>query len=476
MHTFPIKPEVAFLSLGLLFGLIFLLLTPPFQMPDEYAHFERIYAISQGRLIPKTPPKGEPITYIGVGAKVIEGRATGGGDYSPVSFLELYEKSSFLPYQPQERTSFEQILSGFDIPLTPETLSFRTHNAAVYSPVAYLPQSAVVAVMSKFNTSALSMMYGARLINLIVWLLLCTLAIRLLVTGKWVLVFIALSPMAVYEGAALSADGLTMGVCFVFMALVLRNVAGDLRQLGWREFLLFPLLLLIIAMCKFFYVGLGLLLLLIAPRQCGTRLRYALLLFLCLLIPLGATFLWSSQVRDCYTFSPEAAGKDQIDFILSSPVQYGTILGKALLTQSRIWARHFAGVFGWLDTPLPFWLAALYLLTLPLAGLTIARLPFAYSQYYSKKQRIYSLAVGMIVLLLVMSSLYIANSSYASELIGGMQGRYLLPIAPLVFISFPLTLDRLTRRCTPVIIWLCLGVITATLSYSTVLIFSRYYL
>ncbi len=45
------KSEHVFLILGLLFGLAFVFVTPPFQVPDEYNHFFRAYEISQGKLL-----------------------------------------------------------------------------------------------------------------------------------------------------------------------------------------------------------------------------------------------------------------------------------------------------------------------------------------------------------------------------------------------------------------------------------------
>ena len=39
-------PERIFIFVGLLFGLLFLIVTPPFQAPDEPAHFFRAYEIS----------------------------------------------------------------------------------------------------------------------------------------------------------------------------------------------------------------------------------------------------------------------------------------------------------------------------------------------------------------------------------------------------------------------------------------------
>jgi hypothetical protein len=45
-----LQPEKVFLWLGGFFGLLFLFLTPPMQVPDEPAHFLRAWQISEGNL------------------------------------------------------------------------------------------------------------------------------------------------------------------------------------------------------------------------------------------------------------------------------------------------------------------------------------------------------------------------------------------------------------------------------------------
>ncbi len=46
------QPEKAFLVLCLIFGIVFLLLTPPFQVPDEPEHLLKAFHLSEGQIIP----------------------------------------------------------------------------------------------------------------------------------------------------------------------------------------------------------------------------------------------------------------------------------------------------------------------------------------------------------------------------------------------------------------------------------------
>ena len=54
-----LTPRRVFLVSAVLGGAAFIVTTPPFQVPDEPAHFYRAYSVSEGRLLVQTR-KGMP--------------------------------------------------------------------------------------------------------------------------------------------------------------------------------------------------------------------------------------------------------------------------------------------------------------------------------------------------------------------------------------------------------------------------------
>ena len=48
------SPVKFFVYCALIFGIIFLILIPPFQSPDEDSHFKRAYVVSYGKLYPSS--------------------------------------------------------------------------------------------------------------------------------------------------------------------------------------------------------------------------------------------------------------------------------------------------------------------------------------------------------------------------------------------------------------------------------------
>ena len=56
-----INPQTVFLILGLIYGISFLIITPPLQVLDEGEHFDKAVYLSEGHLIPSK--SGEKFGY-----------------------------------------------------------------------------------------------------------------------------------------------------------------------------------------------------------------------------------------------------------------------------------------------------------------------------------------------------------------------------------------------------------------------------
>ena len=85
-----------------------------------------------------------------------------------------------------------QVRKARGIALDPQRRQFTAFsNTALYSPLAYLPQSAVIWAAGLGKASPLVMFYLARVANLIVYLLMAATAVGLAPIQKWTLVLVA---------------------------------------------------------------------------------------------------------------------------------------------------------------------------------------------------------------------------------------------------------------------------------------------
>lgn len=214
-------PAFTFPVTALLFGLLFTFVTPPFQSPDEPAHFLRACQISEGRFFPEERDD-----------------RMGGMLPSPVvvmcdSFMRLRHGLVVSPVQ-----------------LRPEARVFADFaNTAMYAPVAYLPQASGITCARMVGATPSGMLYAARLGNLCVWLLLISAAIR--VAGVWsnMVVFGALLPAGLVISASASADVMTNGICWWLAARLLSGRIGwpgvaGLLAAAVSKLIVFPLALL----------------------------------------------------------------------------------------------------------------------------------------------------------------------------------------------------------------------------------------
>ncbi|MBK8501992.1 MAG: DUF2142 domain-containing protein [Saprospiraceae bacterium] len=201
-----ISPHRFFISTAILFGLIMVFLTPPFQVPDEVNHFYRAYQIADG----------------GFFAERHNQRL---GGHVPESFIKLTEPFLDLRWKMNRKTSYPKIRDQLSIPLNEEKKVFIDFpNTALYSPISYLPQAGAIFVLKHLNLRPLILFYAARILTLLIWIICIGFATKTLPRFKWLFTFLALLPMSLFVNMSLSADVVTNIIAFVFLAYILKNV------------------------------------------------------------------------------------------------------------------------------------------------------------------------------------------------------------------------------------------------------------
>lgn len=110
-----LQPDKFFLICASVFGLIFWVLIPPFQTPDEINHFYRSYEIADGHLLGQRQNNR-------VGGEIPQSLCTLAGDFKT------------LAWESDERIDGKTIFRRFNIPLKPENTKFVNFlNTAMYS-------------------------------------------------------------------------------------------------------------------------------------------------------------------------------------------------------------------------------------------------------------------------------------------------------------------------------------------------------
>jgi uncharacterized membrane protein len=421
MVAYNHAPQKTFLLLGGIFGFLFLLVTPPFQVADEHQHFLHGYNFSEGR----------------IRAQLVDGR---GGDYLPASLSLFYStvNRSVIATHPENKQDLKDLWAQFHKPLNPEQRTFQGFSdTARYCPVVYLPQAIGITLGRWCNSPPVIIFYLGRLTNLLGWCLMIALAIKLIPFFKWVTLLLALTPMSLFQSASLSADGLANGISLLTVSYSLYLAFGPVERIQWKHWLILFGLGVLLAFTKQIYILLiGLYCLIPTSKFNSPRERFfsSLILFLAGAAALFGWYFFYMGLYPPATFDGvvQFAPGEQLRFILGNPWGYLAILWATLKKMTILWMAMYVGILGWIDTPLPL---VVYYSFYPLLGLVIWGDSHP-TVALSMAARLTSASVFLISLTGILAVLYLTWNRLQSPIIHGLQGRYLIPIAPLAVLPF----------------------------------------
>jgi len=425
------KPEKQFLIIALVWGILTVFITPPFQAPDEPHHFYRSYYLSCGNLA--TPSTNDVI-----------------GDSLPASLQTLAHRYTHIPFHPRQKTNVAEILSGFSIPLDTDNKNFCSFpNSSHYLPIPYLPQTISLLIPRLLELPPLYLLYFGRLGNLLIWILLVYMAIRIIPFHKRVLCCIAFLPMSLFQVASLSTDAPTYGLAFLLVAMIFRIAFLNEKQFLRRDHILIIVLSGLLAMSKSAYFLIPLLIILIpGQRYSSISKQLQFIILVVLVIGMGA-YAGSLYVNYVYRdldlsqgmyyalpgFPENIKPYEQLNFILSDIIRYIRIFAQTIFdTRNHIY-HSMIGNLGWLDAPVgKSYVSAASILILILAVFdnTPRLLISAWKKVY-----IFSIIMGTIGL--ISTLLYLSWTPVGYFTIHGLQGRYFLPIVPLIASLFYMT-------------------------------------
>jgi uncharacterized membrane protein len=436
-HISGLAVHKVFLFAALFWGTIMVFLVPPYQVPDEPAHFYRAYQVSLFDFKPEV-------------------RNNRLGGELPVSLQEFYSTIMVTPGNKEDKLTVAMLEEALKIRLNPgDTKFFTFPNTALYSPVPYLPQAMGITIGRVLKLSPLAVFYLARLFNFMVWLLIVFTAIKIMPVKKWLFLILALTPMSVHIAGSASADALLNAVSFLFIALTFSIAFSKNAMLDFRNLALLIILAVGIAFSKNIYVVLTGLFFIIPGHKSGTRqkhLRNGALLLGTAFLAFAVSSLFVShlmhQINPIEHFygnenAPRINPGEQISYILSDIPGFLLMAVKSFATNWYLLFSSFTGNLGWLEVTFhnSFYLLS-YLIILFLAV------------FRGEKNNPVRLSDKLIFLLVAVSGLlafsftmYCSWCEPGSDIIENLQGRYFIPFAPLIpllFVSSKFTIRKQT--------------------------------
>jgi hypothetical protein len=418
----PVRPtrlsaERVLLGLGLLFGLALVAVQPPVQTPDESHHLWRAYQVAEGRLAAER--RGESDRTDAPLAHGTGGRLPAGLHAPNVYFGHVAERgispSGALAALRLQADPADRVFLGFS-------------NTALHPPLAYAPQASAIAAAKRLTPSVLAYYYAGRVANLLTALALVWAAVRIAPVGKWAFVVVALTPMTLSLLASLNADAFALASCFVFVALVLRAALGAAPGPALLAALVAAAAA--IALSKPLYLTLLPLLAIVPVRRFGgSRRLVAFAVVLAAVV--GACWAgWGAVLRGNYSPADGTDPTAILDHLGRHPVELPVRIVRTIVENGLVDAREFLGALGLQSIWLPWLLLGPHAAML----LVIAVLDPESPRGLAPWQR--ALVAGVWVLAAL--AIFVAATilwGRPEERIVDVQGRYFLPIAPVLLLA-----------------------------------------
>jgi len=302
---------------------------------------------------------------------------------------------------------------------------------SVFFPPLLLPQALVMRFLGlNLQLPALTVYYACRLAELLSYIFLTVLAVRLVPYGKWILAILASSPVAILQSATISPDSISNGIAFLFIGGCLAIAAR--KEIRWRELILLTLLVLILFWGKVNIVPLVLLpFLIIRPARFTVRYGYVILLVIMAILFVVEVAGWNLFA---YARYPDAlSGADpgaQAKFILGGPFHFMGILLHDIWLNSRAYLNAWTAIYGLDYWPVPTLVYYLYW-----GGLLGVLLLKENENAPDSGTRIGLVITFIATALWTIVTLYLSYTPARSELVLGVQGRYFIGVMPLLFLA-----------------------------------------
>lgn len=422
-------PEKAFIWIAALAGVVFLIVTPPFQVPDEFEHFYRAYQISDFHFISEMQ---EDIA----------------GGFLPSSLSQTGAIWSHIPFHPDKKATPKHFADSFKIPLNPAEKIFTPFvNVARHHPVRYLLPAIGISIGKLLGLSPIFLIYLGRFSSLVISIVMTAIAIKITPAFKWVFLLLALTPTAVFQRSSLSGDDLTTALSYIVIAIVLRfllvpdsdseltETTVEHRQISDRSILLLGFLSILLGLCKIAYFMIPSLVFLIPIRKFGSLKRYLLSCSLIMASGIVALLIWSQVNHEVMSSAggyrlPDIDPSAQLRFTLAHPLHFLAAVWRDVANHLLIYLDHFIGVLGWLDTTIPDIVPLFYCIVFT----TVALFDSEHRLYLPLKHKSLFQFIVAFTILLIYFLHYLIWNPVGATVVEGMQGRYLAPIAPLALL------------------------------------------
>lgn len=422
-----LSPAKFFVYCALIFGILLITIIPPFQSPDEDSHFKRAYVISKGHLYPSSR---EGI----IGYEIPKDMA-----------IYINEKLSYIGNRDKKYSYSEEILDD-KLPKDYSEVVFQNFSTAETNPVAYIAPSigiifgkVATRIIGMSNISIVVMLHFARLFSLLLYTTLVYFAIKNTPILKKTFCIVGLLPMSLALAVAISYDSVIIALSLLSTSLIFKLIFDEnMKVVPLKYIIFFGFTLFILLTIKIVYVTVLVPIVFIPKEKWGGKIRN---IIKGLAIIAGIAFvLYIINKIPLINLERNASSNnsgDQIQYILHNPLTYIKTLIKTMWENRNFYFTGMIGTFGLIDTFIP----SVYIVLYSIGALAVIVSDFSLSSAkFSWKYKCVSICASLATIGAVFTGMYILWTSMelgvGVDTITGVQGRYFIPIIPLIMVLF----------------------------------------
>ena len=414
----------AFLACGI--GLLYLFVIAPLSVPDEPHHYQSSYQLSNYLLFQESEY----------------------GDSSDFNYSQYVGHNNV-------SSGYNRIVADFGKPSEAGNRILIPQPRDLSYFIEYLPQALGIVLCRTTNQNFTTTFLIGRFFNLLFYSSCVYCAVKRTPKFKTMFGLVGIMPMALHQAASFSYDGFVNGMSLVLISSILKGIYEE----GWlpvADYIWIVVTGALLAPAKIVYSSILILIFLIPSQRFSGRGKWikgiALIFFIsfCTILIFNFSRLISLAVPDSNALNWAGEHNYTWEFILHHPWKTLTIFIKTFTISIIGWIRGAIGTsMSGLTLPLPGWISLSYIGLFFFSSLLETRRSTIEVELIHK---IFFILVSLSVIALVMLSLFIGWTSDSSDVILGVQGRYFIPIIPLLVMTLSNNLFIVTRNIDKVII------------------------
>ncbi len=288
------------------------------------------------------------------------------------------------------------------------------------NPFSHIAPAIGIAVGRILKLNFVTIYELGRICNMIMYVMLAYIAIKLIPDNKELMLLMAMTPMMMQQCTGLSYDAVVNGLSLIFAACILK-ASYEEQQVGWKNMAICVGILGILAVVKVIYVCLGLMIFIIT----GKNIKKAIPI-----LAAPAILLLLIKGKEIAAVGTQTGGLYTIGTIIREPIRFLRLILFTLENNGWLYLKEVVGnMFTGGFTSVSEWLTLAYIFIICLCILsnreTIVK---------SKRNRIIIYLTVIAGFMAVLLAFTVAYTPYGSLVVMAVQGRYFIPfVVPALY-------------------------------------------